>query len=67
MTTEMEFIHWSLKEVISDAILFVYPLRSALVRSVKLRERVTRAMAQFVLKSTHLRSPTPIMAPGTLL
>ena len=58
MTTEMEFIHWSLKTVISDAILFVYPLRGALVRGLKLRARVTRAMAQFVLKS-----PTPIMAP----
>ena len=38
--------------------MFVYPLRGALVRGLKLRARVTRAMAQFVLKS-----PTPIMAP----
>ena len=42
---------------------FVYPLRGALVRGLKLRTRVTRAMAQLVLKSIHLRSPTPIMAP----
>ena len=43
---------------------FVYPLRGALVRGLKLRARVTRAMAQFVLKSIHLRFPTPIMAPA---
>ena len=57
------------REVISDAILFVYPSRRAVAKS----PRVSHERAQFVLKiahlgismeSTQLRSPTPIMAHG---
>ena len=65
-------------EVISDAILIVYPLRRALAKKKK-KARVSHEMAQFVLKialvaismqptpfleKAQLRSLTPIMAPS---
>ena len=64
------------KEVISDAILTVYPVCGALAKKCA---RVSHEMAQFMLKiallaisiqptpfleKAQLRSPTPIMAPG---
>ena len=54
------------REAISDAILFVYPLRGALAKV----RAVSHETAQFVLKITHLaismettqlRLPTPIL------
>ena len=71
--TEITGIYSSHTEVISDAVLFVYPLRR--VRQLaKKCARVSHEMAQFVLKIAHgtnpitqgiqLKFPTPIMAPA---
>ena len=71
--TEITGIYSSHTEVISDAVLFVYPLHR--VRQLaKKCARVSHEMAQFVLKIAHgtnpitqgtqLKFPTPIMAPA---